>query len=287
MTVRRFPHSATDCVFTSIPSRRQSSSMDSRHKGTKTGLVTRYSSSSSNTDVGHSDTRLSHSSEIGDRSAASISPGKRRPLDAVCAATYDLARHGRLPLYPRAVAKQLEPILGEVGLDYLVNNAAVLIYDTAFTLDPEELLRVLRTNAAGPALVSQICLPFLEKGSRKMVLHISSTEGSLDTIKHIGSRVTSYAMSKAALNMLALKQKAERPDFIILTMCPGWVRTGELSAGLGVPVISIEALRTDMGGQDAELLPEQSIAGILKIVTSATLGDSGKYLRYNGEVIPW
>ncbi|KAL7277026.1 hypothetical protein ACG7TL_008870 [Trametes sanguinea] len=173
----------------------------------------------------------------------------------------------------RASVKQAQPILGDIGLDYLVNNAGIptivdqALRDTAFSLDPEDLLRILRTNAAGPAVVSQVYLPFVEKGHKKVILHISSTLGSLH---HAVERVTgtSYSMSKAALNMLTLKQKAERPDITFITMCPGWVRT-------------------ELGGKEADLEPEESIAGILKVISSVTNADSGKYLRYNGEEIPW
>lgn len=42
-----------------------------------------------------------------------------------------------------------------------------------------------------------------------------------------------------------------------------------------------------MGGSDAALQPEESISGILKVITSATSADSGKYLSYNGDEIPW
>lgn len=42
-----------------------------------------------------------------------------------------------------------------------------------------------------------------------------------------------------------------------------------------------------MGGKDAALEPRESVAGILNIIISATIADSGKYLRWNGEVIPW
>ncbi|KAI0353986.1 NAD-P-binding protein [Trametes cingulata] len=168
----------------------------------------------------------------------------------------------------RASAKQLEPILGEIGLDYLINNAAIAAQDTAFTLDPDELLNLMRTNVAGPALFSQICLPFLEKGKRKVILNISSTGGSIASVDRVGARFTSYAMSKAALNMLTYKQKVERPDLIAITLCPGWVKT-------------------DMGGKEAVLEPKDSIAGILKVITSVTPADSGKYLRHNGEEIPW
>lgn len=43
----------------------------------------------------------------------------------------------------------------------------------------------------------------------------------------------------------------------------------------------------DMGGADAALKPEESVAGIIKVITNATKADSGKYLRHTGEEIPW
>lgn len=43
----------------------------------------------------------------------------------------------------------------------------------------------------------------------------------------------------------------------------------------------------DLGGENAPVEQKDSIAGIIKVITSATAGDSGKYLRYNGEAIPW
>ncbi|KAI0325662.1 NAD-P-binding protein [Cubamyces sp. BRFM 1775] len=169
----------------------------------------------------------------------------------------------------RESVESLEPILGELGLDYLINNAGVIAEDTAFTLSPEQLMDILRTNVAGPALVSQVCLPFLEKGARKLILNVSSTGGSITTsCQRVDKEYTSYSLSKAALNMLTVKQRAERPDITAITLDPGWVKT-------------------DMGGKEGLLEPEESISGILKIVTSATPADSGKYLRYNGESLPW
>ncbi|KAJ8454445.1 hypothetical protein ONZ51_g13020 [Trametes cubensis] len=104
--------------------------------------------------------------------------------------------------------------------------------------------------------------------SKKTIVHVSSTGGSLGSIERVGARLVSYGMSKTALNMLARKQQAERPDFTILTVCPGWVKTG-------------------LGGDAAPLEPSESVAGLMKIITSATESDKGKYVRYNGEIIPW
>ncbi|KAH9853209.1 NAD-P-binding protein [Lenzites betulinus] len=172
----------------------------------------------------------------------------------------------------RALPKKLEPILGEGGLDYLINNAAMLIRDTAFTVAPEDLLNILRVNTVGPTLASQVCLPFLEKGTTKKILNISSVGGSIGFAAlrqpHEFQLLTAYTASKAALNMLTLRQTLEKPDFTVIALCPGWVKT-------------------EMGGSNAELEPKESVAGILKIITSVTTADSGKYLRYNGETIPW
>ncbi|KAI0667316.1 NAD-P-binding protein [Trametes maxima] len=168
----------------------------------------------------------------------------------------------------RASSKSLQPILGDTGLDYLISNAAIAPRDQSFTMVPEDLLHAVRTNVAGPALLSQIAQPFLEKGRKKTILHLSSTVGSISSAGDNFRTNASYAISKAALNMLAVKQKFERPDLIVIALCPGWVKT-------------------DMGGTGASLEPEESVAGILKVITSVTPADSGKYLRYNGEEIPW
>ncbi|KAI9058592.1 NAD-P-binding protein [Trametes sanguinea] len=185
----------------------------------------------------------------------------------------------------RDCEKQLKPILGGTGLDYLINNAAIVSHDTPFALDPEEFLQVVRTNSAGPAVVSQVCLPFLEKGGKKAILHITSTGGSLQSVGRVGAGYTAYCMSKAALNMLvrpspclrfwreltviqALKQKAERPDLIIITLCPGRVKT-------------------DMDPGQGTLEPEDSVAGILKVLSSLSADDSGKFFSYDGSAIPW
>ncbi|KAI0667312.1 NAD-P-binding protein [Trametes maxima] len=171
----------------------------------------------------------------------------------------------------RASAKTLELIFGNVGLDYLINNAAIMYDDTPFTLDPDELMRVLRTNVAGPALLSQIALPFLTKGVRKTILNVSSVGGSVAHAQRLTGtrhRVGSYSVSKVALNMLTVGQKNERPDLIVIAMCQGWVQT-------------------DMGGSDAPLKPSESVADVLREITSVRPADSGKYVRHTGEEIPW
>ncbi|KAI0630617.1 NAD-P-binding protein [Trametes polyzona] len=171
----------------------------------------------------------------------------------------------------RASNTQLEKILGEAGLDYLINNAGIYASDTAFSIDPETFLNVMRVNVAGPALLAQVVLPFIEKGRAKKIVNISSMAGSIaivDTLPPPFNIAASYPASKTALNMLMYKQKVERPDLVFLAICPGWVKT-------------------EMGGENATVEAKDSVAGILKVVTSATVADSGKFLNYTGQPMPW
>lgn len=131
----------------------------------------------------------------------------------------------------RASVKEIETIIGNIGLDYLVNNAAIVravpmstrsdvaiadsfslhilaqvAWDSIFDMDPEKLVNILRTNTVGPALISQVYLPLLEKGREKKILHISSTGGSFAEFEGLIAeehrKLGAYALSKAALNML-------------------------------------------------------------------------------------
>lgn len=86
--------------------------------------------------------------------------------------------------------------------------------------------------------------------------------------------------------MQVYKQKVERPDLTVITLCPGWVQTGA-SFVLALCFVASLTLIADMGGADAALKPEESVAGIIKVITNATKADSGKYLRHTGEEIPW
>jgi len=42
-----------------------------------------------------------------------------------------------------------------------------------------------------------------------------------------------------------------------------------------------------MGGPEAPLLPPESVRGMRRIVERFTLGDSGRFLRYDGTTMPW
>lgn len=87
--------------------------------------------------------------------------------------------------------------------------------------------------------------------------------------------------------MQAYKQKVERPDLTVITLCPGWVQTGAFLVPFTLCCVASLTHVADMGGAGAALTPEESVTGIIKVITNATKADSGKYLRHTGEEIPW
>ncbi|KAI0367403.1 NAD-P-binding protein [Pilatotrama ljubarskyi] len=156
--------------------------------------------------------------------------------------------------------------LGAKGIDYLINNAGVIDggEDKAFDLDV--LQRTFEINVSGTAHVSQAYLPLLEKGTKKTIVNVSSTAGSIGI--DLGPLYASYSISKAGLNMLTYKQAKERPDLTVICMCPGH-------------------LKTDKGGPNATTEVSVGVAGVLKAVNALKPEDSGKFFSYDGTLRPW
>jgi NAD(P)-dependent dehydrogenase (short-subunit alcohol dehydrogenase family) len=99
-------------------------------------------------------------------------------------------------------------------------------------------------------------------------MNMSSGLGSIANNERGG--MAGYRASKAALNMLTRTMAVDLADegFILVAMSPGWVRT-------------------DMGGEQAELAPEDSVRGMLATMAPLTKADSGRYLSHDGSELPW
>ncbi|KAF9222929.1 NAD(P)-binding protein [Gyrodon lividus] len=146
-------------------------------------------------------------------------------------------------------------ILGSRGFDFLINNAAVAPKnDLPSDMSISDLVSVVETNVGGPALVTRMFIPLLERSTRKVIVNISSTLGSIGM--DLGGGHTTYSISKMGLNMLTYKQLKERPDLTTFSVHPVWCKT-------------------DMGGEDATIEVTDSTKRVLRIVKDATLECSG------------
>jgi len=117
-------------------------------------------------------------------------------------------------------------------LDVLINNAGV------GNSDPDIYTRyraIADTNIIGPAVVSEVFRPLLLKSSNPYSIFVSSGAGSFGRAveRFQGNRPKvpgplnggAYHVSKAALNMIALREHHEFAEkgLKVFAMCPGFV----------------------------------------------------------------
>ncbi|MHB8679828.1 MAG: SDR family oxidoreductase [Rudaea sp.] len=155
------------------------------------------------------------------------------------------------------------------ALDALINNAGMLVSNERFgAIAHKSLVDSFAANAAGPLLLAQALCPLLEKSQHGKVMNISSRLGSQSFTTGFGT--PSYAMAKAALNMATRQLAAALTPRGITVFCvsPGWVST-------------------DMGGANAPVTPQDSVAGLLKVLDAATKDDAGRFVDYKGAEIGW
>jgi len=161
-----------------------------------------------------------------------------------------------------SLASMAEAIAG--SLDVLIVNAGVGSWERRVAdIDPAGWTRAMTVNALGPLLAARTVGTKVRQGGKLVAL--SSSMGS---IADNGGGAWSYRMSKAALNMgmscLALELKPR--DIAVAVLHPGWVKT-------------------EMGGAQAPLDPERSVAGMRRVV--AGLDRTGVFIDHTGKELPW
>ncbi|MFK3944092.1 SDR family oxidoreductase [Pseudomonas monteilii] len=164
-----------------------------------------------------------------------------------------------------ALGQRLE---GEV-LDLLFVNAGVMgpLPQSADTIHLEQVGELFMTNAVSPIRVARRLVDQVRPGTG-VVAFMSSGLGSVASPD--AGEICLYKASKAALNSMinSFVVALQRPDLCVLAMHPGWVRT-------------------EMGGENAEIDVLTSTQGILAQV-EAQAGHGGlRFLDYAGRTLPW
>ena len=150
------------------------------------------------------------------------------------------------------------------ALDLLIVNAGVGSRERQLDeVDAANWTRVMTVNALGPLLAARTVGAKVRKGGR-----IAALTSMMGSIGDNGGGAWSYRMSKAALNMgfscLAIELRPRDVDVVVLH--PGWVKT-------------------DMGGEQAPLSPEESAAGLRRVIAGLTT--SGGFFDYSGKQLSW
>jgi NAD(P)-dependent dehydrogenase (short-subunit alcohol dehydrogenase family) len=175
-----------------------------------------------------------------------------------------------------AVAKLIEKDYGR--LDILVNNAGIFLdgrkANETSTTSKDVLQKTFNTNFFAVVGLTQTLLPLLKKSLGGRIVNLSSILGSNTLHATPGSYVYdaktfAYDASKAALNSFTIHLAHELKDTKIKVNSahPGWVKT-------------------DMGGEGAQLDIETGAKTSVELATLQDSGPNGAYVHL-GKPLPW
>jgi NAD(P)-dependent dehydrogenase (short-subunit alcohol dehydrogenase family) len=165
----------------------------------------------------------------------------------------------------------LADTLSSSAIDVLINNAGVFGDDREHRfgqLDYKTWSHTLLINSQAPVKMAEAFLNHIKRSDKKLLVTVSSLMGSMTDNQSGGSLL--YRSSKAAVNaaMKSLAIDLKKETIGVLILHPGWVKT-------------------DMGGDNAPMSVADSITGMRTVIEHFSLAQSGEFLRYDGQLMPW
>ena len=128
-----------------------------------------------------------------------------------------------------------------------------------------EFDRTMHTNVLGAMQAIPQVAPLVEEAGGKFVF-VTSRMGQITGVDSSFGWV--YRASKAALNMAVASAQPDYPKATFVVINPGWVQT-------------------DMGGSEAPLKVEDSVAGMRRTIANVTRRQQGAFLDHDGQALAW
>ena len=151
-------------------------------------------------------------------------------------------------------------------VDLLIANAG--LYGPRDVRDAEagrDWGETFTVNTIAPFLLAQTLVPAAKAAGGKLIA-ISTRMGSIED--NTSGGVIAYRSSKSALNSAWRSLALDNPGVVCAVLHPGWVQTR-------------------MGGASAPLEPEESVAGMRKVIEGLGPAQSGGFFAYDGTAVPW
>jgi NAD(P)-dependent dehydrogenase (short-subunit alcohol dehydrogenase family) len=203
-------------------------------------------------------------------------------------ARYPNVRAERMDVTKRNEIHALVVKLKGAPIDVLINNAGVVILggqDGAWrgpgadvqgqnfgTLNYDEFDIFMKTNVAGPSMVTEEFYQNVKASKQKKVIAISSSNGMI-TGKPLCCGLFWYRLSKAALNklMISIAATVRKDGVTVVLFNPGAVRV-EKQANVEFPgMLPTPVVVTDM----------------IRVIDRLTIADSARFLQHDGTTQPW
>jgi NAD(P)-dependent dehydrogenase (short-subunit alcohol dehydrogenase family) len=163
----------------------------------------------------------------------------------------------------------------DTEIDILINNAGTtgpkgapecMEYSGVDNMDYDIWRETLEVNLLGAFAVAMAFRPHLTKAGQGILVNLSSDLGSM--AQNTMGNMYSYRSSKTALNMVTKGLAIDCPEFITVSMAPGWCRT-------------------ELGGVGAEIDPADSVDDQIKSLAKVTQSQSGCFIDRFGEPVDW
>ncbi|MES2314340.1 MAG: SDR family NAD(P)-dependent oxidoreductase [Patescibacteria group bacterium] len=176
---------------------------------------------------------------------------------------------------PRSIRTCVKKIIKSgTQIDIMHNNAGALFDDEETHVIVDKLQRTLMVNLIGTIDLTEQIIKIIRNDGH--IVNTSSSAASLtetdmkDALtSHFPFHYPAYKISKAAINMytrtLAMRLEHEKTGITVSSVHPGWVRT-------------------DMGGDDAPVLPVEAVDDIYKLALSKP--ETGQFW-FKGQKYPW
>lgn len=155
--------------------------------------------------------------------------------------------------------------LGDIPVDILINNAGVVggAHQGLDDMDFDAWMDAFNVMTFGPFRVTRALKNNLLKASAPKVMTITS-QLAASTWPFGG--MYAYSTAKAAVNKVMQILSIDWKDKVAVGLVhPGWVKT-------------------DMGGPNAQITPEESASGIRQVIAGLSAANSGKFFKWNGEL---
>lgn len=168
--------------------------------------------------------------------------------------------------------------LGSQPVDVLINNAGTMggmtfgrdgLEPFAFgRSDAREWSEIFHLNVFVPVHLAELLVENVAASGRGRIVTITSMLGSI--AQNTLGGLYAYRASKAAVNavMRSMAVDLARRGIIAAPIHPGWVKT-------------------DLGGAQAPLSPEDAIAGVRRVIAGLTPEQAGSFLCFDGTTLPW
>ena len=199
-----------------------------------------------------------------------------------CSMVIGIHRHSEYPIDyqdPSSIESSAKSLSLQAPFHLIINTIGVLHSlewmpeKKLDDLNAEQLGELMKINAIGPALTIRYFSKLLDPQNSIMV-NLSAKVGSIED-NRLGGWY-SYRASKAALNMLiktaAIELRRTKPNTALIALHPGTVNS---------------RLSQPFRGQQIGRPALEAASDMLNVIMRLSKEDSGSFLAYSGEKLPW